>query len=480
MNLNTYKKLPIQMKASIWFLVCSFFQKGITVISTPIFTRLLSTTEYGNFSVFNSWLGIVTVFVTMDIYYGVYTQGLVKFEDRRSVFSSSLQGLTLTLSIAWTLVYIAFRKSINAITGLSTVQMLSMLVMIWATAVFNFWSAEQRTEYKYKKLVIITIIVSVLKPAIGVLFVVLADDKVTARILGLAIVELAGYLALFIVQMHRGKVFFSQEFWSYALKINIPLVPHYLSQIILSSSDRIMIKNLVGSSEAGIYSLAYSISQIMILFNTALSQTITPWMYKKIKERKVLEIGKIAYLSMAFVAILNLMLILAAPEIVRLFAPVEYHEAIWIIPPVAMSVFFLYMYDFFSRFEFYYEKTVFIMFASIFGAILNIVLNYVFIHICGYIAAGFTTLFCYIIYVGLHYWNMSKIAKKEFGNLRIYDLKIIILISSVFCICGFIFMLTYKTVIIRYVIGFFMVLLIFIRRKELIKIVKHLFQLKKQ
>ena len=278
--------IPVQMKASFWFLISSFLQKGITALTTPIFTRLLSPDEYGVFNVFNSWMGIISVFITLNLSYAVYSQGLIKFSDKRDLFSSSLQGLTLTMVFCWTAIYLLFREFWNHIFNLTTVQMLAMLVMIWTTAVFNFWAWEQRVLYKYKALVIITLLISVAKPLIGVIFVILAEDKVTARILGLVLVELIGYTGLFIVQMKRGKKFFSARFWKYALMYNLPLIPHYLSQTVLSSADRIMIKDMVGESEAGIYSLAYSISLIMTLFSTALMQTISPFIYQKIKDNK--------------------------------------------------------------------------------------------------------------------------------------------------------------------------------------------------
>lgn len=73
--IQKYKTLPVQVRASAWFLICSFLQKGISMITTPIFTRLLTTQEYGEFNVFNSWLSIVTVFVTLNLYNGVFTRG---------------------------------------------------------------------------------------------------------------------------------------------------------------------------------------------------------------------------------------------------------------------------------------------------------------------------------------------------------------------------------------------------------------------
>ena len=89
--IEKYKKLPKPAKASLWFLICSFLQKGISTITTPIFTRLLSTAEYGNYSVFNSWLGIVSIVVTLDLFAGVYTQGLVKFDDKRNQSLATIQ-----------------------------------------------------------------------------------------------------------------------------------------------------------------------------------------------------------------------------------------------------------------------------------------------------------------------------------------------------------------------------------------------------
>ena len=82
---------------------------------------------------------------------------------------------------------------------------------------------------------------------------------------------------------------------------------------------------------------------------------------------------------MSLIAGANLLLILLAPEAVAVFAPKAYYNAIYVIPPVSMSVFFMFSYDLFSKFEFYFEKTGFIMAASVTGALINLVTNYIFI-----------------------------------------------------------------------------------------------------
>lgn len=478
--LSKYNSLPVQVKASFWFLICSFLQKGISVITTPIFTRLLTTGEYGKYNVFNSWLGICTIIVSLNLWAGVYQQGLIKFDKDRKVFSSSLQGLTFLLVCIWTAIYLFFHPYLNKLFGLTTVQMLSMLCLIWTSSVFNFWATDQRVYYRYRALVLVTLSVSLAKPLLGIFFVTHSTDKVTARILGLVLVELIGYTWCFIYQMRAGKKFFSKKFWKYAIGFNLPLVPHYLSQVVLNNSDRIMINSMVSDSAAGIYSLAYSLATIMTLFNTALMNTLTPWMYQKIKDKDIQALAPIAYLSLGVVAVVNLLLILLAPEAVRLFAPSSYYEAIYCIPPVAMGVLFLYSYDLFAKFAFYYEKTKLIMLASLLGAVLNIILNYFGILMFGYVAAAYTTLICYILYCVFHYILMTKICNKYLDGVKPYNTKILIIGALLFLGIGFAMLATYNYPLIRYAIILLIISIILVKNNEIKKVIIQFKKLKQK
>lgn len=472
--LNKYNAFPLQVKASFWFLICAFLQKGISFITTPIFTRLMSTAEYGQYNVFTSWMSILSVIVTLNLFSGVYTRGLVTFENKKKEFSSSFQGLTLTLVIIWTVIYWSFHSMWNKTFDLTTIQMLLMFLTIWCNAVFSFWSVEQRVDLKYKSLVIITVLSSLAKPIAGIIFVLYAEDKVTARILGVTLVEVVCYTGFFFLQLKRGKKFFSKTVWKHALSFNIPLIPHYLSSSVLNSADRIMIRSMVGESEAGIYSLAYSISMIMVMFNTALMQTIEPWMYKKIRDNEVEDISHVAYPSFILIAAVNLTLIAIAPEAVAFFAPEEYYEAIYVIPPIALSVFFMFSYTFFAVFEFYFQKTHFVAIATSAGAVLNIILNYIFINIFGYYAAGYTTLFCYIIYAAMHYIFMRKICREYLNGLHPYNIKNHLGIIVVFLGLGFYLLFTYSRIWLRYLLIAVLMMLLFVKRQTVIEEIKKL------
>lgn len=474
MNITAkYKSIPVQVRASFWFLICTVLQRSISIITTPIFTRLLTTEEYGQYSVFLSWMGILTCFVTMYIYSGIYPQAIVKFEEERSQYSSAMQGLTIALVTAWLCVYFILINFWNKLFSLNTSQMLAMFVIMWANAIFGFWSAEQRVEYRYRKLVIVTLIEAILQPVLCVVLIQLSNnDKVTGLVWGIAIATFLSYIALLIRQLLKGKVFFSKKIWSYSLKLAIPLIPHYISTVLLNSSDRIMIQKLVGDGQAGIYNLAYTVSICGTLINQAMLQTLQPWIFQKIKADKYEEIKKVAYPALVVIAVVNLLVVLFTPELIRLFGPESYHDAIWVMPPIAMSVFFMFMYNLFSTFEFYYEKSSYVSAATVIGAALNIALNYVFIKQYGYYAAGYTTLFCYIVFAVAHYLFMRRICRKEINNTIVYDVKILILISVAFLLCGFALMVTYDYQLLRYGIVAAVIVAGFILRKKLVRVFK--------
>ena len=96
--LRKYRSLPVQVKASLWFVVCSFLQRGISVITTPIFTRVLSTDDYGMFSVFQSYFTVLVIVATLYVHMGVINNAFVKMHYSNEKIVSSFQSLSLVIS----------------------------------------------------------------------------------------------------------------------------------------------------------------------------------------------------------------------------------------------------------------------------------------------------------------------------------------------------------------------------------------------
>ena len=467
---NKYEKMPIQARASIWFFISNILQKGIHVITTPIFTRLLTTGEYGQFHDFTTWQSILSVILILYLPWGVYQQGIIKYEDDKEKFTSALLGLATVLIVSWSVFYYSTRFFWNDLLNFSTFRMFAMFGLMWLASGFSFWAIQKRSEYHYKKLLLITLLVAIIKPITEVLMIKNnSSNPVDARITAMLLVDFVFYFWLIVGQLWKGKVFFSWPIWRYAIRYNVVLVPHYLSQTVLNGADKIMIKRMIGDAEAGIYSLAYSLSNLMSIVSSALIHTLNPWYFRRIKNNNYEGMATTSYLSLILVAAVNIMLIGIAPEIVYVFAPVEYHNAIWIVPPVTMGVYFMFMYSIFAAFEFYYEKTKWISIGTMICAVTNIILNFIFIKIFGYYAAGYTTLLCYLLYALAHYYFMNKINREIAGVDKIYKESTIFKISAGFVLLGFLLMSLYNFLVIRVLIIIVIILMIISKKELLLK-----------
>lgn len=469
--ISKYKNMSVQVKAALWYTLCNFFQKGISFIVVPIYVRLLTTAEYGQWSVFLSWSGILIVFASLNLYCGVYTKTLVDMQDgkERDIYTSSMLGLGTISTIALLGLYIIFQSSVNRLIGLDVPEMLLMMFYFAVYPALSFWSTRQRVEYKYKRMVIVTLLVSILTPGVSILLLMNTDLRARAIIYGYLLVQSCFGLFFYIYQLRRGRTLYNKTYWSYALKFNIPLIPHYLSLIVLGQADRIMISNFCGESDAGIYSFAYSIASAMNVLISAVNGARVPWTYEKLRDRVYNQLKKVSNMLCIFMGAITLLVSLLAPEVVKILATPDYLEAIYVIPVVALGVYFTFVYDMFCGVEFYYGATQYVMIASMVGAAINVILNAVFIPIYGFIAAGYTTLFCYIIFMFMHFVFMRKVCKEQKIADEVYDLKMIFGISGISTIIAFLGMMTYQNDVVRIVSLIVLVVILFIQRDKLIE-----------
>lgn len=469
--INKYKNMPKSVKASMAFAICNIIQKGISVITVPIFTRLLSTEEYGNFTIYSSWLGIIQIFATLNLFYGVYNNGLIKYKNEQGKLTSSMLGLSSTVSIIVFIVFLLFHSFWTSFITLSFKLITLIFIQLFFESAFMFWSAQQRFNYKYKTLVIITLLMTFSNVTIGLIAVLLSSNKAEARIYSSAFVYIVIGLFFYFIIFKKSKVFFDKKIWKFALRFNIPLIPHYLSGVVLNQADRIMINNMIGKSEAAIYGVAYTFAFLVNIISNAINSSFLPYTYQKMEGRDYVSIRK-SSLSITIVVAIPIILLMAfGPEVIKIFAASEYYRAIWVIPPVAVSVLFTFIYSLFVNIEFYYETNKFIMIGSSIAAVMNILLNLIFINIFGFIAAGYTTLACYIVYMVAHYFFYRIVIKQNSIN-EIYNVRYLFLISIVAIAFMLLMLISYKIIILRYSIILILLFIMYINRKKIITLLK--------
>lgn len=468
--INKYRTFSIHIKATMWFVICSMLQKGISFIVVPIFTRILSPEEYGIYSLYLSVLQILTIITSLYLYYGVFTNGMNKFDKDRDRYVSSMQGLTLTITFFIFIFFIFTQEMWSDFFGLAANLIFLMFIEMAFTPAMNFWSGRQRFEYRYKKLVLITLCKSFFNPFLGLLLIFVSTDKAFARIVSVVIIEVIFCGIIMIYQFKEGKCWCDLKYWKYALKMAIPLLPHYLSGMILNKGDQIMISKMVGNSEVAFYSVAYNIGMLIQIFTNSITNSFTPWIYQKIKSNNIDDIAQSIDILLLIVSCISISLMIFSPELVWIFGSSGYDSAVYVIPPVAASVFFIFLYNILAIPQFYFEKTKFLMCSSVIAAILNIVLNFIFINLFGYIAAGYTTLVCYILYSIGHCIISAKVMKNYMPGQNLYNYKTIIILSILMIIVGITCNLIFSYTFLRYVLLILFCIVIYIKREGVIEL----------
>lgn len=410
--LKKYNSIPLPAKAGLWFTFCTILQKCMKLITIPIFTRLMTTEQFGQFSVYNTWLQTLTVITTFRLNYAVFNKGMSKYKADRDGYTSTMQSITFMINTAVLIVYLIFREQINALTELPTFIMLAIIAELFVTPAIDFWTIRKRYEYIYRPVVVRTLLMLVLNTVLGVAAVFIAEEKGYARILSCVLVNICFGSVLFAYNLKKGKKIFCKEYAKFAILFNLPLIVHYLSVYMLEHFDRIMIQKMEGATAVAIYSVAYNAGMVMKIVTQSINQTMVPWMYGKLEKGKLAEIDRMLFMAFAGVAVISLAFIACAPEIMYVLADEAYHEAVYVIPPVAMGLFFSFMYGMIANMEFFYDKTKFTTIISAGAALLNVVLNYFGILRFGYVAAAYTTLICYVALALGHYFYMTRSVKK--------------------------------------------------------------------
>ena len=276
----------------------------------------------------------------------------------------------------------------------------------------------------------------------------------------------------------RGKQFFHKQYWKYALGFNVPLLAYYLSQMIFNQSDRLIINHYCGKGKAAIYGVAYTLAMILTFVLNAINNSYVPWFYKKIKEGKEEENAKVANGIAILMAGMIMCIVIMAPEIILVFGGQKYYEAIWIIPPIAISLLLLFYSQLFINVQFYYEKKSQLVYASVGAAVVNIVLNAVLIPKISYIAAGYSTLFSYIIFTVMNYITMKNVARETNFSLKSIDIKMLSFIFVAFSIICLLMMCLYKLSVVRYTVVGVSIIIIAINFHKIVNFVNHTIRLK--
>lgn len=435
-------------KATIWYLICDFVTRGISFITMPIFTRMMTTGEIGSYSIMTSWISILSVVITLNLIQSVF---LAKYDykDDYQGFISTVATLGLMSAAICYVVIFPFREQIAGFLGMEVYAVDIMAIHLMFCQMSGVLLAKYRANLEYKKSVALTLGTTIIVTISAILCTLNFRDALKGRIYGTYVPTIIINILLFIFLLYHRKSF-KKAYCKYALTICLPLIIHNLAGNIIHSSDRVMIGKLCSDEDAGLYGVAYTCAMFANMLRNSMNIAWNPWVFDKINENKVKEIKKASYIYLLAFFVLCIGIIVLAPEVLYILGGKPYQMAVYVVPPVVASYMFSMVYSLYAGIEQYYKKQKYFAFVATICAILNIVLNYIFIPIYGYIAAAYTTLASTALECLLHYLNVRKMGMTKIYNTK-YNLGILFIMLCV----SIISVALYRNAVIRYsLIGF--------------------------
>lgn len=414
-------------KAGSLYLIGNLFNNGIAFLTVPIFTRILSTYDYGIINTYSSWVGILSMILGMTLHMAVRS-AFIDYEEKIDEFMSSITFLTLlsTVAISTLVVTVIIVAEINIHLTL----VILSLIQGFSTAIIANFSMYLMMKYKYKARTLLLIFPNLITTIISLIAIiyVFESNKYLGKIIPSSIVSFVFAITLIILILNRGSNSISIKYWKYALTLSLPIILHGLSLTILGQSDRIMLTTIVGPSETGIYSLIYNFSMILNVVIVSLEGVWVPWFTQQMKDREINLINEKVKLYIGIVTIAVIGILLISPEVLRILAPKEYWHGELIIPPIILSSYVIFIYTLYVNVEHFHKKTRHIAVNTIIAASGNIVLNFIFIPKYGMYAASVTTLISYLLALLLHH-KYSKKIEKELFPLKIILKYLLVVIS---------------------------------------------------
>lgn len=449
-----YLSLSLTTRAVLWFTICNFVVKGISFITVPIFSRILSTSEYGTVTIYNSFQQVLMIIATFELSLGSYNKGILKYKECVSDYTSVILLLGNILTLVLFAIVVFFKNIFITLTDTNECVLLLTFVLFLLIPSYNCWLCRKRFNFDYKSAVGVTVGYAIITTIIPLLAVVFFSRTGLAKIVATLLTQIVFCIPFYIVSIRldfRKKSFY-KDVITYTIRYQLPLVFHALSFLALGQADRIMIGIMVGKSEAAVYSVAYSVGQVIILFQTSINQVFQPFRFKKMESDEIDDIRESTNVIVLMVALIVVAFSILSPDLMQMLFSDEYSNAISLMPPIIVSVFFIFLYNVFSDVEAYYNRTSYIMYASLIASLLNIGLNYIGIKIYGFKVCAYTTLICYILLSVLHYFFVINICKKNKIVTPIYNFKFILLISIALIIYMIIisFLIYYKLTLARY------------------------------
>lgn len=441
------------VKAGIGYTVGNILIRGLSFLVLPIFSRLMNTEQFGIYNGFVAIDSILYVITGLALHSSVKSAHYT-FRGKTDEYVSSLSIIYIFNFVLFNCLVTVLGNPISKLLDLPIPALYMLLLYSSGSALLTLYNYRISLDYSYKRFLLLSFVNTFGNVSLSLIMIlsVFSNERALGRIVGASVTIAA--IAVFLVadMWKKAKPRINKQYWKFGILYSLPIIPHGVSQVLLSQFDRIMIRALDSDASNGIYSLAANIKIILAVISESISTAWSTWFFEQIDKGNNTNIQKRASQLVWMFAFFSVCMMAIAPELILLIGGKEYELGKYVVFPMIVDAFILFMYNVIVPSEYYKKKTKYIMLGTMIAAIINVITNYIFIGMYGFIAAAYTTLFAYVCYVVLH----SIISHKLVG-FNIIPVKDTAEMVAIIAFAAAFDMFFVNRILIRYVFNFALV-----------------------
>jgi len=409
--LNQYKSL---IKNSFLFAIGSIGSKAISFFMLPLYTRMLTTSDYGQLDVLQTTISLLIPLITFQAIEAVFRYS-VDMRENKSASSVLMNGILLCLfgMLISLLLFPVFAR----IEPFSTYLLFFYLILFFSM-MNGVLKQFVRGLGKIKIFVVSDLAYTASFVTFNIIFLVYLKMGLKGYFLSMVLAHLITTFILLVF----GSVFkylnfksFDKSFMKTMLIYSIPLIPNGLMWWVMNVSDRYILTYFLGFDATGIYSVSYKFPSLITLMNSIFFMA---WQLSAMQEY-----GKEGYdnfyknifgVLSSFLLLITAVVLLILKPLMSVFVADAFYESWKYVPLLLVGTVFQAFSSFFGTNYTASKKTKGAFTTSVYGAIVNIGINLLLIPIWGIQAAAFSTMLAY-----LTMWLLRLFDTKKFVKIKI-------------------------------------------------------------
>ncbi|MDB4588708.1 oligosaccharide flippase family protein [Flavobacteriaceae bacterium] len=388
---------------------------------------LQNVSEYGDVSLIFAYFVLFNVVLA----YGMETAFFRFFNkepNKESVLSTSSISLLLT-SLVFLVLGLVFQHQIAAITHIHVNYIVLVIWTLFLDALVIIPFAYLRAQEKPVKYTAVKLTNVVVNLGLNIFLLVYLKalsvdnsiwDSIYIANFEVSYIFIANLLAsavtLFILLPFYFKATYKIDtlLWKKMLRYALPVLVAGVAFSVNETFDRVLLERLlpeeIAKTSIGMYSACYKLALFMMLFATAYRLGIEPFFFSHSKTKGAEKnYAQVLELFVVFAAVILVTVVVFIDFLKALLIPNEaYWEAMAVVPILLLAYLFLGIYHNLSVWYKVTDRTKFGAYISVFGALITLVINGMFIAQFNYMASAVATLAAYFTMTLMSYYFGKK------------------------------------------------------------------------